>query len=43
MTDKNDDSLPMGVAIDYTNQVEIALSKCSLTSLSTSLLTLVNV
>lgn len=27
VTEKNDDSLPMGVAVDYTNQVEISISK----------------
>ncbi|KAM6183933.1 nuclear pore complex protein Nup214 [Erethizon dorsatum] len=26
VTDKSDDSLPMGVAVDYTNQVEVALN-----------------
>lgn len=28
VTDRNDDSLPVGVAIDYTNQVEAAMGEC---------------
>lgn len=30
MTDKSDDSLPVGLAIDYTNQAEVPVSKCGL-------------